>query len=185
MAPPTSLRRPEWLPPREFLLNQFVSRVPWMDLRVTGYRRLGIRFEDPRSGGIMMGTEVHAPRRISIGAGTIIGRHCLLDGRGGLDLGRNVNISSYSLLISAGHDPYDDDFEGYQAGIVVGDRAWIATRAMVLAGVTIGEGATVAAGAVVTRNVEPYAVVAGVPAKPIGRRPDTLRYELTYRPDYL
>ena len=177
--------RPEWVPPREFALNHFVSRLPWMKLRVAGYRRLGVRFEDSATAAIMMSTDVHAPRRINIGAHTIIGRHCLLDGRGGLEIGRNVNISSYSLLISAGHDPYDDGFAGYQAGIIVEDRVWIATRATVLAGVTIGRGATVAAGAVVTKDVEPFTVVAGVPAKPIGRRPETLSYELDYRPNYL
>lgn len=175
----------ERLPPREYVVNQFISKIPWMGLRVGAYRRLGVRFESPQTSAIMMNTEVHAPRLITIGANSIIGRHCLLDGRGGLAMGRNVNISSYSLLISAGHDPYDDDFEGYQAGIVVEDRAWIATRATILPGVTVGRGATVGAGAVVTKDVEPFSVVAGIPAKPIGRRPETLRYELDYRPDFL
>lgn len=178
-----SIRR--WVPPREYALNQFISHLPWMGLRMATYRRLGIRFDSPGSAAIMMGTDVHAPKRVRIGANTIVGRHCLLDGRGGLRIGSNVNISSYSLLISAGHDPYADDFGGYQAGITIEDRAWIATRATVLAGVTIGRGATVAAGAVVTRNVEPFAVVAGVPARQIGRRPETLSYELDYRPNYL
>jgi putative colanic acid biosynthesis acetyltransferase WcaF len=175
----------ERLPPRDYVINQFICKIPLMGARVRAYARIGVRFESPQTSAIMMNTEVHAPKRIAIGANAIIGRHCLLDGRGGLTIGRNVNISSYSLLISAGHDPYDDDFEGYQAGIVIEDRVWIATRATILAGVTIGEGATVGAGAVVTRDVEPFSVVAGIPAKPIGRRPETLRYELDYRPDFL
>jgi maltose O-acetyltransferase len=174
-----------WLPPREYLVNYFVSFLPWATLRVAAYRLLGVKFEEPGSTAILMGTHVHGPRRIEIGSHSIIGRRCLLDGRAGLKIGRNVNISSYSLLITGSHDPYDDDFRGYGAPIVIEDRAWVATGATVLAGVTIGQGAVVAAGAVVSRDVEPFAIVGGVPAKSIGRRPETLRYELDYRPNYI
>ncbi|HMS72434.1 MAG TPA: hypothetical protein PKB03_05320, partial [Baekduia sp.] len=65
-----------------------------------------------------------------------------------------------------------------------GDRAWVALGATVLGGVTIGEGAVVAAGAVVTKDVEPYSVVGGVPAVKIGDRSRGLRYELDYRPSW-
>jgi acetyltransferase-like isoleucine patch superfamily enzyme len=141
---------------------------------------------------ILIGTEVHAPRSISIGSHSVVGRHCLLDGRGGLSIGRSVNISSYSLLITATHDAYDQDLSGSTAPIEIGDRAWIASGVKILAGVTIGEGAVVAAGAVVGTDVEPYTVVGGVPAKEIGRRPrsadDEAGYgalERGYRPNYI
>jgi acetyltransferase-like isoleucine patch superfamily enzyme len=55
------------------------------------------------------------------------------------------------------------------APIVIGDRVWVGTRALILKGVTIGDGAVVAAGAVVTKDVPAGAVVAGVPAKVVGR----------------
>ena len=55
------------------------------------------------------------------------------------------------------------------APVVIGDRVWVGTRAVVLKGVTIGDGAVVAAGAVVTKDVPAGAVVAGVPAKVVGR----------------
>ena len=55
------------------------------------------------------------------------------------------------------------------APVRIGDRVWIGTRAIVLKGVTIGDGAVVAAGAVVTKDVPPGAVVAGVPARVVGR----------------
>lgn len=54
------------------------------------------------------------------------------------------------------------------APIVIGDRVWVGTRAIVLKGVTIGDGAVVAAGAIVTKDVPAGAVVAGIPAKVIG-----------------
>lgn len=52
----------------------------------------------------------------------------------------------------------------------MGDYCWICSRAIVLPGVNIGEGAVVAAGAVVCKDVEPWSVVGGVPAKKIGER---------------
>lgn len=67
-------------------------------------------------------------------------------------------------------------------GVVIKENVWIASRATILPGVTIGEGAVVAAGAVVTKDVEPYAIVGGVPAKKIGERNKNLEYALNYRP---
>ncbi|MDT7570958.1 MAG: hypothetical protein QOE05_1132 [Actinomycetota bacterium] len=63
-----------------------------------------------------------------------------------------------------------DGVEGPKvAPVVIGDRVWVGTRAVILKGVTIGDGAVVAAGALVTKDVPPGAVVAGVPAKVVGR----------------
>lgn len=62
--------------------------------------------------------------------------------------------------------------------VQIGDYAWISRRAVILPGVTIGEGAVVAAGAVVTKNVAPYTVVGGVPAKFVAERPRGLTYTL-------
>lgn len=70
------------------------------------------------------------------------------------------------------------DFGCESAPVIIEDYAWVSCRTVVLPGVRIGKGAVVAAGAVVTKNVEPYAIVAGVPAKPIGARPRDLRYQL-------
>jgi acetyltransferase-like isoleucine patch superfamily enzyme len=77
-------------------------------------------------------------------------------------------------------------------GVVIGDRVWIGYRAIVLPGVKIGEAAVVGAGALVTKDVEPYAIVAGNPARKLGERAvecgETsyecrgFEYELDYRP---
>lgn len=60
----------------------------------------------------------------------------------------------------------------YKGDITIGNDVWCATNAMILSGVTIADGAVVAAGAVVTKDVPPYAIVGGVPAKIIGYRFD-------------
>jgi len=70
-------------------------------------------------------------------------------------------------------------------GVVIEDDVWIGTRAVILNGVTIGRGAIVGAGAVVTRNVPPYAIVGGVPARVLRFRWDVktiLRHETTLYP---
>jgi acetyltransferase-like isoleucine patch superfamily enzyme len=63
------------------------------------------------------------------------------------------------------HGVDNRDEAGKSGEIIIGDNAWLATRSMVLKGVSIGEGATVAAGSVVTKDVAPYTLVGGIPAK--------------------
>jgi acetyltransferase-like isoleucine patch superfamily enzyme len=67
-------------------------------------------------------------------------------------------------------------------GVEIGDYVWIGVNATIMPGIHIGTGAVVAAGAVVTKDVDPYTVVGGVPAKVIGTRSQSLNYTLTYRP---
>ena len=107
---------------------------------------------------------------VFVGSETIINRDVTLDGRGILRIGARVNISPEVMLLTADHDPQSPEFAGRDLPTVVGDRAWIASRAIVLPGSTVGEGAVVAAGAVVHGTVEPWTIVAGNPARAIGTR---------------
>lgn len=75
-------------------------------------------------------------------------------------------------------------FKYIEGKVVIDDYAWVSTNAMIMPGVTIGEGAVVAAGAVVTRNVEPYAIVGGVPAKKIGERNKDLDYTPNFKSSF-
>jgi acetyltransferase-like isoleucine patch superfamily enzyme len=135
---------------------------------------------------IHKGLEVRALREVSLGSGTVVGFDCILDGRGGIRTGRNVNMSSEVAIWTMQHDHRDADFGVVSAPVVVGDRAWLSFRAVVLPGVTIGEGSVVCAGAVVVKDVAPYTVVAGVPARVVASRPTNLRYELgRTRPRFL
>jgi maltose O-acetyltransferase len=71
------------------------------------------------------------------------------------------------------HDPDDPAFTRRDAPILVEERAWIGSRAVILRGVTIGHGAVVGAGSVVTADVAPFTIVAGNPARLIRRRGTT------------
>ena len=77
----------------------------------------------------------------------------------------------YSLQKQSGFTFTDKAlFEESNGRVKIGNDVWIGTRAIITDGVTIGDGAIVAAGAVVTKDVEPYTIVGGVPAKPIRKR---------------
>lgn len=123
--------------------------------------------------------EVRDPRNISIGDGSIIGMWAILDGREGITIGKNVNFSSEVALWTLQHDYNSPTFATEGGPIVIGDRAWISFRATILPGVTIGEGAVIAANSVVTKDVAPYTVVGGIPAKPLMQRTGKLSYEWT------
>lgn len=122
--------------------------------------------------------EIRNPAAVQIGEGSIVGLWSVLDGRAGITIGRNVNISSDVSIWTYQHDLRSPDFSAHGGPVVIGDRAWISYRSTILPGVTIGEGAVVAAGAVVTKDVPAFAIVGGVPATIIGERPTDLRYEL-------
>jgi acetyltransferase-like isoleucine patch superfamily enzyme len=119
---------------------------------------------------------------VRVGAGTNVNRGVLLDGRGGLLIGAGVNISPEAMLLTAEHDVRSAVFAGRTLPVAIGDRAWIATRAIVLPGTTVGEGAVIGAGAVVRGQIPARTVWAGNPARKIADRPaDAQRRMTRYR----
>jgi acetyltransferase-like isoleucine patch superfamily enzyme len=159
-----------------YLTNYVVARVPVYAVRYAWYRRaLGMRIGEGST--LLMDQYIYIRGRarpggpgITIGRRSIINQQCCLDGRGGLTIGDYVNVSAGVWILTDSHDMHDPLFREVLAPVMIGNHAWIGSRALILPGVTIGEGAVVAAGAVVTSDVEPYAVVAGVPARPIATR---------------
>jgi len=127
---------------------------------------------------IYYGAEIRNPYGLQIGKGSIIGDNAILDARNGIKIGNNVNFSSNVSIWSEQHDHRDPYFRNTQKKkmIEIGDRVWIGPNTIILHSVNIGEGAVIAAGAVVTKDVPPYAIVGGVPAKIIGERNHDLRY---------
>jgi len=81
-------------------------------------------------------------------------------------IGDRVDIAPYVIIIDDDfHEVNDLESSGKKSPIIIGDDVWIATRAIILKGVNIGQGAIVASGSVVTKDVAPYTIVGGVPAK--------------------
>ena len=161
-----------------YMLYQ-VSYVPSHHLRRFIYRCLGI--EMGKYNVFHFGTEIRGIAKIKLGDSNIIGDIALLDGRQELIFGSNVNLSSNVSIYTLQHDHRATDFGTKGGKVVIGDRVWLGSNVIVLPGVTIGEGAVCCAGCVVTKDVEPYTVVAGIPARKVNERPKNLLYEFDGR----
>jgi len=155
-----------------------ISLVPSHHLRRFVYRALGA--EVGKNVVFHFKTEIRGIHKLKIGKGTIVGDNALLDARSGLTLGENVNISSNVSLYTYQHDHRDPYFRCTSDNtkpIAISNRAWLGSNVIVLPGVNIGEGAVCCAGCVVTKDVEPYTVVAGIPAKKVNERSRDLQYD--------
>lgn len=162
---------------QRYMLYQ-VGLIPSHHVRRFVYRALGA--EIGKNVVFHFRTEIRGIHRLKVGAGTIIGDNALLLAQYGVTIGENVNISSNVSIYSGAHDHQDPFFSitpRTTHPITIGNRAWIGSNAIILEGVNIGEGAVCCAGCVVTKDVEPFAVVAGIPAKKVGERTHDLRYE--------
>jgi acetyltransferase-like isoleucine patch superfamily enzyme len=128
---------------------------------------------------VQMGCRFLNGRKAFLGKRNVINFGCLFDGRRySIRTGDDVSIGPEASVLTLGHDPQSSEFADHGGEVLIGDRVWIGYRALVLPGVSIGEGAVVAAAAVVTEDVDPYAIVAGVPARKIGERNRDLIYQL-------
>jgi len=122
-------------------------------------------------------------RKVFFGQRNVINFDCLFDGRKySIRTGADVSIGPEATILTLAHDPQDSEFSDKGGDVIIGDRVWIAYRATILPGVEIGEGAVIAAGAIVTTNVAPFTIMAGVPARKIGERTHDLKYELKFDP---
>ena len=113
---------------------------------------------------------------LRIGDGTWIGPRCFFHAAGNLTIGANVGIAPGVKIITSAHREAGRELPILHAPIqfspvVIQDDADIGVGAVVLPGVTVGRGAQVGAGAVVTKDIEPYSVVAGNPARLLRFRP--------------
>ncbi|MBR1850507.1 MAG: acyltransferase [Bacteroidales bacterium] len=134
---------------KDHVLNQWAKRCAWNAFR--------IRLQRWR--GVQVGKDVH------------IGPDCIIDYAYPcfvrIDDGASLAGSDYVLAHSTPMECHRSNAESFVAPTIVGRNAWVGVNVTILPGICIGEGAIVAAGSVVTADVAPHTLVAGVPAKPI------------------
>ena len=161
----------------EVFLLHLIGCIPCHHFRRFFYRLAGIKIG--KGSTIHTKARFYDPRNIVIGEDTIIGEGVVLDGRDQLIIGSHVDIATDVMIYNSQHDVNQENFAATNAPVKIEDYVFIGPRVIILAGVTVGRGAIVGAGAVVTKDVPPYAIVGGVPAKIIGeRRNKDLHYRL-------
>ena len=165
------------------LFNKIISRIPFACVRLPLAR---LYMDIGQDSNVLAGVELLGSSRrrtIRIGNNSVVNTKCLLDGRGAtLEIGNCVDIAREVSIFTLEHDPNSDTHADRPGSVCIEDYVWIASRAIVLPGVTIGRGAVVAAGAVVRKSVPPMTIVAGVPARRIGLRRSSLNYAHRYFP---
>lgn len=163
-----------------YLSNHIINHVPLHFVRL-GFYRLFLQFDIGSGSAIFMQAWFDARKNFKMGDNSVINQKCRLDTRGSINIGANVSISAEVCILTADHDLQTSEFNTRIRPVAIEDYVFIGTRAIILPGVTLGEGSAVAAGAVVTKSVDPFTIVAGIPAKPIGKRPTNLQYCGSYR----
>jgi acetyltransferase-like isoleucine patch superfamily enzyme len=114
------------------------------------------------------------PEKVSIGRDCSIAAFLHIWGGGAVTIGDRVLIASHVSIVSETHDYTQHPITetAVLKPVVIEDDVWLGTHCTVLPGVTVGRGAVIGAGAVVTKNVEPFSIQVGVPAKCVGQRPN-------------
>lgn len=184
-------------------LATLTGLIPSHTVRLFLYRYL-FRMKIGKDSSIHWLARFNQPSGIEIGDNSLIGNDAFLDGRfpkkwepdenkilryikeflapqhRPLKIGNNVSIAGEVRIFTMEHDIDSPDFSEKGEPVVIEDYVAIGTRCMILPGVRIGKGAVIASGAVVTKDVPPYAVVGGVPARFIRERSKDLRYTLKF-----
>lgn len=137
------------------------------------FKKCGVNF------GASLRIRIQVPGNISIGNNVGLNYGVWIAANmhqnGGIIIGDNVLVGPYTIIHSGNHRFNDLAAPIYKQGsefktIIIEDDVWIAARCTILSGVRLGKGSVIAAGAVVTKDVPPYSIVGGIPAKIIAKR---------------
>lgn len=162
-----------------FVCNRIIGCIPSHTIRQAFYRQV-MRLEIGKNSHIFMNAWIETRGNFKMSHNSVINQKCRLDNRGQITIGSNVTISACSVILTGDHDLHDPLFRGRANPVVIGDYAFIGTRAIILPGVTIGFGAAVGAGSVVTHDVPERTIVAGSPARVIRMRDGDFNYTGSY-----
>ena len=145
----------------------------WLPDNVFFYRVRGWvvrRFLGSSGGNLRIGRNVllHNPRNINIGRDVFLAYGCCLMANGEIRIGNEVMLGPYSVLAAGNHTRVNKSFRygpDQSAPVTIGQGAWIGAHSTLTAGVTVGAGSMIGAGAVVTKDIPPSVMAAGVPAR--------------------
>lgn len=110
--------------------------------------------------------------QVSIGDDVSLAAYVHIWGGGGVSIGNRVMIGTHTSISSLTHDYNSKEMfrTRIEKNVLISDDVWIGSNCTILPGIRIGKGAVIGAGSVVTRDVDPGCIVAGVPARVINNR---------------
>lgn len=138
---------------RKAFFYKIGMRFPYSKVRISSMRKLGYK----------VGEQVYFPDDLIIGQN-------LVDDKAYVEIGDRVSIGPRVTILPMEHanaSRVRSAMKVRDGGVIIKDDVWIGAGVIILSGVTVGECSVIGAGSVVTKNVEPYTVVAGVPARKI------------------
>lgn len=166
----------------QYTYLQYIKRVLWALVRpffrfspriFFGWRCFLLKLFGARIGTqvhIYNSAHIYLPWNLEVGDWSAIGEHALIYNLGAVRIGSKVTVSQRAHLCAGTHDHTDPLMPLLKLPIVIEDQAWVCADAFIGPGVTVGEGAVVGARAVVIKDVQPWQIVAGNPARLIKTR---------------
>nr|WP_300324886.1 acyltransferase [uncultured Anaerostipes sp.] len=162
-----------------------VSRFPSFAIRNLLYR-LVFNMNITKKTVIYGDCEIRSPWNFNAD-NVVVANHCIIDARNGVFVANNVVFGGGVHIWTEEHeinDPYFSVTETHKAPVVIDEHAWICSDTTILPGVHVGKGAVLASRACATKDLEPFGVYGGIPAKKIEERNIDLRYNLSGKPTY-
>ena len=159
--------RMAWMIARTLLFRPFPSRL-FKRWRTEVLRLFGAKLS--KTASVHASARIWAPWNLEMGDCSTISDNVDCYNVDKIVLGNNVTVSQRAFLCTASHDIRSKGHELLTSPITIGDGAWVAAESFVGMGIRIGKGAVVGARAVVTKDIEPWSIVGGNPAKKIGTR---------------
>ncbi|PJJ67829.1 acyltransferase [Chryseobacterium geocarposphaerae] len=141
-------------------------------LRVKYYRRSGYDIHS----SVYIASNCNIKGKVSIGEGSSLAHNCVLSGGNeGIEIRKNVMIAPNVVIIAFSHGTENNGIpmskqNNSESKVVIEDDVWVAANCTIGNGVTIGTGSIIAANSFVNRDVEPFSIIGGVPAKLIRKR---------------
>lgn len=157
-----------------YLYNYVLTFVPILALRIFYLRNfLNIRIGQ----GCHIGLGTYMLGEISLGRGCVVGTRCHIVGP--LVVGDNVAIIAHTYIFGTSHYKNSPTFEPFERTVIIDSHAWLGARSMVLPGCHIGEGAVLGAASVATKDLPPFSVAVGAPARVVAKRSSQLEYDFS------
>ncbi len=158
-----------------------IGYMPFEFIRLFFYKHL-FHLKIGKKVRICHGLEIRDGFKITIGDNSIIGDNCLLDGRNSITIESNVNISSNVQVYTLQHDTQSSSFSCNGGAVVIKKHSWVSSNSTILPNVSVGEGAVLACGSIATKDIEPFSIYGGIPARFLKKRNKNLDYQLDKPP---